>query len=107
MIDPQCKHQRTCMMEDKGFLDRLRGLIGRDCEYLGGRCRLLEVLADEGTIVLERRDRLPPIQTDQYGQASHRAQDIVQIPIFGADRDHFSDELLDLFACLSACSKQP
>jgi hypothetical protein len=93
-------------MEDEGFLEKLRGLIGRDCVYLGSRCRLLEILADEGTIVLERCDSLPPIQTDQYGQASHRAQDIVQIPIFGTDRNHFSDELLDLFSCLSACVEQ-
>ena len=93
-------------MADEAFLNRLRGLIGRECEHLGSRCRLLEVLPDEGTIVLERSDPLPAIQTAQYGQASHRAQDIVQIPIFGADRDHFSDELMDLFACLSACAKQ-
>lgn len=92
-------------MTDDGFLDRLRGLIGRDCEYLGGRCRLVEVLADEGAVVLERRGGLPPIQPDQYGYASHRGNEVVQIPIFGADRDHFSDELLDLFACLSACSQ--
>jgi hypothetical protein len=89
-------------MTDDGFLDRLRGLIGRDCEYLGGHCRLVEVLPDEGTVVLERRAGTPPIQTDQYGQASHRANEVVQIPIFGADRDHFSDELMDLFASLSA-----
>ena len=92
-------------MTDDGFLDRLRGLIGRDCEYLGGHCRLVEVLADEGAVVLERRGGLPPIQPDQYGHASHRGNEVVQIPIFGADRDHFSDELLDLFACLSACSQ--
>lgn len=93
-------------MADETFLNRLRGLIGRDCEHMGSRCRLLEVLPDEGTIVLERSDTLPAIQTDQYGQASHRAQDLVQIPIFGADRDHFSDELMDLFARLSPCAKQ-
>ena len=39
---------------------------------------------------------------DQFGQASHRGNEVVQIPIFGADRDHFSDELMDLFNCLSA-----
>jgi hypothetical protein len=92
-------------MKDDGFLDRLRGLIGRDCEYLGGRCRLVEILADEGTIVLERRGGLPPIQPDQYGHASHRSNEVIQIPIFGADRDHFSDELMDLFARLSACAQ--
>jgi len=92
-------------MTDDAFLDRLRGLIGRDCEYLGGRCRLIDVLADEGTLVLERRGGLPAIQTDQYGHASHRGSEVLQIPIFGKDRDHFSDELMDLLACLSACAQ--
>lgn len=92
-------------MNDDGFLDRLRGLIGRDCEHLGRRCRLVEVLADEGVLVLESRGGLPPVQLDQFGQASHRANEVVQIPIFGADRDHFSDELMDLFNCLSACNR--
>ena len=27
---------------------------------------------------------------------------MIQIPIFGADRETFSDELMDLFNCLSA-----
>jgi hypothetical protein len=92
-------------MTDDGFLDRLRGLIGRDCEYLGVHCRLVEVLAEEGTLVLERRGGLPAIQPDQYGRASHRGNEVIQIPIFGADRDRFSDELLDLMACLAACTQ--
>ena len=90
-------------MTDDGFLDRLRGLVGRDCNYFGGHCRLVEVLADEGILVLERRGGLPDIQTDQYGFASHRGNEVIQIPIFGADREHFSDELMELFECLSAC----
>ncbi len=92
-------------MTDDSFFDRLRGLIGRDCEYLGGTCRLVEVLADEGMLVLERRGGLPDIQADQYGNASHRSNEVIQIPIFGADPDHFSDEMLDVFVCLSACAQ--
>jgi hypothetical protein len=85
-----------------GFLQRLRKLIGRDCEHLGRRCRLVEILADEGVLVLETRERIPPIQADQYGQAAYRANDLLQIPIFGRDRSSFSDEIMDLFACLGA-----
>jgi hypothetical protein len=86
---------------DARFLQRLRALIGREGEYLGRRCRLIEVLADEGALVLETREHLPPIQVDQYGQASYRANDLMQVPLYGASRDHFSDELLDLFASLT------
>jgi hypothetical protein len=88
--------------DDRAFLQRLRTLIGRDCEFLGKRCRLVEVLADEGTLILETHESLPPIQTDQYGQAAYRANDIMQIPILSQDGTSFSEEILDLFACLSA-----
>lgn len=92
-------------MTDAGFLDRLRVLIGRDCEHLGRHCRLVEILEGEGLVVLEQRDGLPPVQVDQFGQASHRGNEVIQIPIFGADRETFSDELMDLFNCLSARSQ--
>lgn len=82
---------------DRGLLERLRNLIGRDCDYLGRRCRLIEVLADEGILVLEVRERLPPIQTDQYGQAVYRANDLMQVPIFDRNGSLFSDEIMDLF----------
>jgi hypothetical protein len=55
---------------------------------------------DEEVLVLETRERLPPIQTDQYGLAAYRANDLMQIPIFCRDRSSFSDETMDLFACL-------
>jgi hypothetical protein len=72
-----------------------------DCEHLGRHCRLVEILEDEGLVVLEQRDGLPPVQVDQFGQASHRGNEVIQIPIFGADRETFSEELMDLFNCLS------
>ena len=93
-------------MGDAEFLQRLRKLIGRDCEHLGKRCKLIEILTDEGTLVLEARDGIPPIQTDQYGHAAYRANEVVQIPIFAADREQPSDELMDLLACLGACADQ-
>lgn len=92
--------------DDRGFLQRLRKLIGRDCEFLGKRCRLVEVLADEGVLILEAHERLPPIQTDQYGQAAYRANDLMQIPIFGRDGTSFSEEIMDLLACLSAYGQE-
>ncbi len=92
-------------MTEDGFVDRLRGLIGRDCDYLGGHCRLIEVLAEEGVLVLERRGGLPPIQTDQYGQACYRGNEVVQVPIYGTNREGFSEEMMDLFACLAACGQ--
>lgn len=94
------------------FPQRLRKLIGRRCEYLGRTCRLVEILDDEGTLVLEALERVPPIQTDQYGQAIFRGNELVNIPIFGEDPDQFSEEVMDLFSALTTehedhdCSQQ-
>ena len=84
------------------MLQRLRKLVGRECRYLGKSCRLVEILAEDGFLVLETRERLPPIQTDQYGQAAYRANDTMQVPIFCRDGTSFSDEMMEMFACLSA-----
>lgn len=78
------------------LLRRLRTLIGTDCIFRGRRYRLIEVLADDSALVLETRGGLPPIQTDQYGQALYRRNDIAQVPIFGTDRDGMSEELTAL-----------
>jgi hypothetical protein len=90
-------------VDDGIFLERLRSLIGRECEFLGRHCRLIEVLAEDGTLVLEVRELLPPIQTDQYGQALYRGPEVIQVPIF-AGQDDLSDDLKDLLARLKAAA---
>lgn len=87
-------------MTEETFLQRMRGLIGLESVYLGKRCRVIEVLADQGALVLELREALPPIQTDQYGQAVARGAEVIEIPLFGQHRDEPSEELLELLAAL-------
>ena len=89
-------------MTDDTFLPRLRALIGRECSYLGKRCRVVEVLADAGVLVLELREALPPIQTDQYGQAVARGAELVEVPLFSGKGEELSEELLDLLTTLRA-----
>jgi len=93
-------------MNDRRFLDRLRRLIGRDCNYFGRSCRLIEILPDQDLLVLEHRETIPPIQTDQYGQASFRGNEMIHIPIHGRDGDNFSEEMMDLLTCLSSRNEQ-
>jgi hypothetical protein len=90
-------------LDEAEFLRRLRGLIGRECTHMGRSCRLVEILADEGALVMETRERTPPIQMDQYGQPTCRGNEIVQIPIFGRNTDELSEDLMDILACLHAC----
>jgi hypothetical protein len=51
-------------------------------------------------LVLESHEEIPPIQTDQYGHPNFRANALIQVPIFGTDRQQLSDELLDLLSQL-------
>ncbi len=92
-------------MTDPAFTHRLRALIGRHCCYFGRDCRIVEILAeadsDQGHLVLEAFDQLPPIQTDQFGQAVFRANEHIEVPIHGAQGD-FSDELMHLLDSLQA-----
>ncbi|MFP4278665.1 MAG: hypothetical protein ACLFQI_01540 [Halochromatium sp.] len=92
-------------MTDNAFTQRLRALIGRNCCYFGRDCRIVEILPetdrDQGHLVLEAFDQLPPIQTDQFGQAVFRANEHIEVPIHGAQGD-FSDELVHLLDSLDA-----
>jgi hypothetical protein len=92
-------------MTDHAFTHRLRALIGRNCCYFGRDCRIVEILAetdsDQGHLVLEAFDQLPPIQTDQFGQAVFRANEHIEVPIHGAQGD-VSDELMHLLDALQA-----
>lgn len=86
-------------MTDDVFTQRLRSLIGRDCCYFGRDCRIVEILpesdTDQGHLVLQAFDALPPIQTDQFGQAVFRANEHIEVPIHGPQGE-FSEELMHL-----------
>ena len=92
---------------DRTLMRRLRKLIGRDCMYLGKQCLVIDVLPEDGVLILETREELPPIQIDQYGQPANRSNDLQPVPIFGADKTSFSDEIMDLFASVSDGKQSP
>ncbi|TVQ87886.1 MAG: hypothetical protein EA400_10290 [Chromatiaceae bacterium] len=89
-------------MYETAFTDRLRQLIGRQCQFYGRPCRIVDVLASERRLVLEARDALPPIQTNQYGQPTWRSYEHIEIRLDGADGDGLSEELLHLLDGLSS-----
>ncbi|MBK5939994.1 hypothetical protein [Halochromatium roseum] len=86
-------------MTNDAFNQRLRSLIGRNCCYFGRDCRIVEILSDsdneQGHLVLEAFDAVPPIQTDQFGQAVFRANEHIEVPIQGSQGE-FSEELMHL-----------
>ncbi|MEA3638853.1 MAG: hypothetical protein VBE63_02790 [Lamprobacter sp.] len=92
-------------MTHDAFTQHLRALIGRDCLYFGRDCRIVEILGDsdpdQGHLVLEAFDVVPPIQTDQFGQAVFRANEHIEVPIHGPEGE-FSEELMHLLDGLEA-----
>lgn len=81
------------------LIQRLRTLTGQRFRYLGDDWRLLEVLADEDALVLSPlSSAATPVQTDQYGQPTRRAQQTLTLPLSGSDRDSYSEEVLELLA---------
>lgn len=94
-------------MNTETYTERFRTLIGRDCRYFGRSCRIVEVLPendiDEGQLVLEVFDALPPIQTDQFGQAVFRSNEHIEVPIQGSQGE-LSDELMHLLDGLGSAS---
>ncbi|MFB1489617.1 MULTISPECIES: hypothetical protein [unclassified Thiocapsa] len=87
---------------DAALLQRLRTLIGHRCEHDGQIWRLIDILPGEGLAVLESDLARPPIQRDQYGRASHRANAILQIRILDPFEGALTLEMQDLMDCLES-----
>jgi len=76
---------------------RLRQLVGMRFDYLSCTWRLIEVLAQEDKVVLQRLDGSAAnnLQANQYGQAMRRCPETLTLPISSNhEPGSFSDELL-------------
>jgi hypothetical protein len=89
-------------MRDHTLFHRLRKLIGRRCRHLAQLCTVLEVLEDEGVLVLRCEEGPPPIQRDQFDQPLRRAAETRLVPVLDADGSHLSPELMELLTTLPA-----
>jgi hypothetical protein len=87
---------------DTALMQRLRSLLGHRCEHQGQVWRLIDILPGEGLAVLESDLARPPIQMDQYGRASHRANAILQIRILDPVEGVLTLEMQDLLDCLES-----
>lgn len=90
-------------MNDQEFYRRIRRLVGRRCRHLGRHCMLIDVLAEEGVLVLRCDDGAPPIQGDQFGHATRRAVETLEIPLFSdSQRETLSEDVLELLTLLES-----
>lgn len=86
-------------MNDRAFIQRIRPLIGTHFMHLGREWELIEILADEGTVVLSDPSRRAVIQTNLFGEPSRKGPETVLVPLYGNDdQDTLSEELIELLA---------
>lgn len=77
-------------------IEQLRGLIGLGIIHEGESCRVIEVIEDSLSIVVEHEERSPAIQSDQHGHANRRVPQTTIIPVLNAIGDEFSQQFLCL-----------
>lgn len=85
-------------MDDKDFIQRIRPLIGNHFVHLGRKWELIEVLADEGAVVLAAPSHTAVIQTNLFGEPSRKGPETVLVPLYGSSHDTLSEELIELLA---------
>jgi hypothetical protein len=84
-------------MAEDSIHQRLRALIGRRFCYGGEDWLVIDVLADDDAVVLQRVGTSSgPIQADLYGQASRRVCDTLVLPVSGESPDQLSHDIIDL-----------
>ncbi|MEW8015548.1 MAG: hypothetical protein AB2807_12435 [Candidatus Sedimenticola endophacoides] len=85
-------------IDDQQLIRRLRPLIGNRYRYLQQEWSLVEVLVDEGSLVLSSLPGGYAIQHDQSGRASRRGPETRLIPVFDTRGGGYSEELQKLLA---------
>ncbi len=75
------------MIEDT-LKRRLRALVGRQVEYHGHTCQIIEVLDSEQALVVQCSllDSPRTIQGNQFGEATRRVQACHTLPLYDEDR---------------------
>jgi hypothetical protein len=77
-------------------VEQLRGLIGLQVIHQGENCRVIEVIQDGLSIVLEHENRGPAIQSNLHGHAHRRVPQTTIIPVLNSSGKEFDQQFLCL-----------
>lgn len=66
-------------------LERLRACIGRELDFEGHHCRVIEVLEDGPALVLSCETAAAVIQPNQHGDATRRVPRTRTVPVMNAE----------------------
>lgn len=76
--------------------EQIRDMIGLQVKYHDVYCRVVEVLEDGPSIVLEDMEKHIGIQADQHGEAHRRVPKTYTITVLNANKLEFSTAFLAL-----------
>lgn len=76
--------------------EQIRDMIGLQVKYHDVYCRVVEVLEDGPSIILEDMERHISIQADQHGEAHRRVPKTYTISLLSPDKLEFSAAFLAL-----------
>ena len=77
--------------------EQIRGMIGLQVKYHDTYCRVVEILDDGPTIILEDMEiQNSSIQADQHGEAHRRVPQTYTISVLSPDKMEFSITFLAL-----------
>ena len=78
-------------------VEKLRNLIGREVQYNGRICRVIEILDDDGlSVILQHTEQLTHIQPDQHGEAHRRVPTTITIPVLDDEGSNYSPAFSEL-----------
>ena len=75
---------------------QLRSMIGLSVRYEGRFCRVIEVLDEGPSIILETAEQHRRIQPDQHGEAHRKVPLTYLVEILSADQLEFSASFLSI-----------
>jgi hypothetical protein len=77
-------------------VDRLRNLIGREVDYEGRRCTIIEVLEEGPHVILQHQEVNITIQPDQHGEAHRKVPRTITLPVIDSEGGGFHPAFNDL-----------
>lgn len=75
-------------------IEQLRSMIGLQVMYNHVTCRIVEILEDGPTLVLEDLELRRKIQPDQHGEAHRIVPKTYTVAVLSPDRTEFSNAFL-------------
>lgn len=63
----------------------LKLLLGKQLDYKGTQCEVIDVLEDDPALVLKNLEDESSIQADQYGEAHRRAPETFTVNVYTPD----------------------